>query len=114
MPNSYLAEKKRREEELLLVGMRIGEQFAIDMMQVALHRKKWGWGYQRVRELMNDIQAAGYEYEDILYPCMEQDIKQERLDRELRDLVKDNQEFIPCIERYKDVRQAGYKKMPKR
>ena len=45
---------------------------------------------------------------------MEQDVFQERLDAELRDIVKDRQEFATFAQRYPLVINAGYERMPKR
>lgn len=44
---------------------------------------------------------------------MEQDVRQEQLDRELREIVKDNEPFAPFAERYPNVVSLGYEKLPR-
>lgn len=110
--NAYLKKLQQKYGEGLNLGMEYGEQYALDMMMICLHRQ--GWGYNRVDRLMREIKVAADYYADALHQCMEQDIKQEKMDAELRDLVKDNQVFITFKERYPGIQTCGYDKQPKR
>jgi hypothetical protein len=49
-----------------------------------------------------------------MHPGMEQEVYQERMDRELKDLVKGRQEFATFEERYPLVRKNALQRMPKR
>lgn len=112
MKNDYLARQRAAQRELINTGLRHGQQYAIDMVMVALHRQ--GWGYDRIKRLIDQVTELADYYADTMHPSMEQDVLQERLDGELRDIVKDRQEFYPFVERYPAVITAGYEKMPKR
>ena len=112
LKSAYARKLQQDRADNLNLGMEYGEQYALDMMMICLHRQ--GWGYQRVKRLMEEIGAAADYYGEALHRCMEQDVKQEQMDRELRDLVKDNQEFIPFERRYPGIQTAGYERMPKK
>ena len=113
MPSAYLRKLKQKEAEDINLGMEYGEQYALDMMMIALHRD-FGWGYDRIKRLMVAIGDKSDYYGEALHRCMEQDVKQEQMDNELRDIVKDKQEFIPFRERYPGIRNYGYNKPPKK
>lgn len=111
MKNDLVRRREFERRELLNRGMTIGEQFMIDMMLVCLHRQ--GWGYDRAKKLVDEIDAACNHFADVFRRSMEQDIRQEQLDRELRDLVKDRDTFHPFAERYPDIMTVGYDRLPK-
>lgn len=111
MKNDLIRRREAERRELLNRGMAVGEQYMVDMMLVCLHRQ--GWGYERAKRLLDQIDAACNEFADVFFRRMEQDIRQEQLDRELRDLVKDNEPFHPFAERYPEIITLGYDKLPK-
>lgn len=113
MPKSgYLARQQEVYKELFSEGMKTGEQYTMDCVMIALHRQ--GWGYDRIKRLFDLVRDVADSYGDALRGCMEQDICQERMDNELRDFIKDRQEFIPFRKRYPMVRTLGYDRLPKR
>lgn len=112
MKNAFLAKQQAIQAQCFADGMKIGEQFAIDCFQIALH--KAGWGYDRIKRLTDAVAESSSYYADALRRGMEQDIRQEQMDRELRDIVKDYQEFIPFSKRYPDVKNTSYERLPKR
>lgn len=103
MKNDLVRRREFERRELLNRGMTIGEQFMIDI----------GWGYDRAKKLVDEIDAACNHFADVFRRSMEQDIRQEQLDRELRDLVKDRDTFHPFAERYPDIMTVGYDRLPK-
>lgn len=109
---NYAEKQQALKRELVNVGIRFGEQRTLDLMEVALHRK--GWGYERINGLL-DLMRELDEYYAVAWEMrMESDVYQEKLDNELRSIVGDRQEFIPFEKRYPEVRQLGYKKLPRR
>lgn len=109
---NYAEKQQALKRELVNVGIRFGEQRTLDLMEVALHRK--GWGYDRINGLL-DLMRELDEYYAVAWEMrMESDVYQEKLDNELRSIVGDRQEFIPFEKRYPEVRQLGYKKLPRR
>lgn len=110
--NHYLARQAATQIECINQGILCGQQYAIDMMEIALHRQ--GWGYDRIKRLVDQVSEIADYYAPCMCPCMEQDVFQERLDAELRDIVKDRQEFATFAQRYPLVINAGYERMPKR
>lgn len=112
MKNSFFAKQQAIQRECVNQGIRHGQQYAIDIVEVALHRQ--GWGYDRIKRLVDQVSEIADYYAPCMRPCMEQDVFQERLDAELRDIVKDRQEFATFAQRYPLVINAGYERMPKR
>lgn len=112
MKNSFLAKQQAIQHECVNQGIRHGQQYAIDIVEVALHRQ--GWGYDRIKRLVDDIRDIADYYAPSMHPGMEQEVYQERMDRELKDLVKGRQEFATFEERYPLVRKNALQRMPKR
>lgn len=112
MTNHYARKVQDDRRAMLNRGMIVGQQWAIDLMCISLHRL--GWGYDRVKRLLDRMEQADNEFLPALKLCMEQDVMQERMDRELRDLIKDKQDLIPFEKRYPDVKTLGYDKLPRR
>ena len=110
--NHYLARQASVQIECINQGILCGQQYAIDMMEIALHRQ--GWGYDRIKRLVDQIHDIADYYAPSMHPGMEQEVYQERMDRELRDLVKGRQEFATFEERYPLVRKNALQRMPKR
>ena len=112
-PNAYLARQNAIYDEMLNVGRRHGEQYAVDCFMIALHRK--GWGYKRIKDLLVSLtEISDYYAASMDSHNPEQDIYRERMDNELRDIVKDNQQFYTHEERYPLVKSASYEKPVKR
>lgn len=112
MKNDLIRRQNEMAQSAFSMGMKYGEQFAIDMMCIALHRK--GFGYKRIRGLLDGVKEISDYYIETLHYGMEQDVRQEQMDMELRDIVKDHQEFIPFSKRYPDVKNTSYERLPKR
>ncbi len=109
---NYAQKQQALKRELVNVGIRFGEQRTIDLMEVALHRK--GWGYDRINALLDLMRQLDSDYAVAWEMKMESDVYQEKLDNELKDIIKDRQELIPFEKRYPEVRQLGYNRLPRR
>lgn len=95
----------------LKAGLVMGQQFICDVMMVCLHRQ--GWGYDRIKRLLDDMDQQSDYFADAFINCMEQDVRQEQLDREIADIVKDHQHFVPFAERYPNIKTLGYDNLPR-
>ena len=106
--SGLLARQKAERQELLNAGMRIEKQFMLDTLQMSLHQL--GWGYKRIKEL-TDLWGEIYnDYHIALEGKNESDVWQERMDAQIRDIIKDQQEFFDFRSRYPDIRYHGYDK----
>jgi len=92
-------------------GQRVGQQQTFDAVMIYLHRN--GWGTQRILKLHAGTNGVMEEYAPAFFAGMEQDINQERMDRELRDALKGAEGFCAFAERYPEVKTVGYDKLPK-
>lgn len=108
--NDFARRLKEIRQDCINEGIRHGQQYAIDIVMVYLHRQ--GWGYDRIRRMIDEITVLADEYAPSMHKCMMQDIQQERLDAEIKDIIKGKQEFIPFRDRYPLVQNAGYERMP--
>lgn len=85
---------------------RVARQFDIDTLQIALGRK--GYGYKRVMELCAVWKEVRAEYWQAIQSGPEQDVAQDRLQRELLQIAKDPKLMVPFEERYPEVKQPTY------
>ena len=109
---NYAQKQQALKRELVNVGIHFGEQRTLDLMEVALHRK--GWGYDRINGLIDLMRELDEYYSPAWEATMESDVYQTKLDNELLDIIKDKQELIPFHERYPEVKRLGYNKLPRR
>lgn len=113
MPNNdYLARVRKERTQYINLGIDHGQQWMLDMFLVALHRQ--GWGYDRIKRIVDEVQKLSDYYSDALHRGMEQDVMQERLDAELADILKGREPLIPFRERHPLVVTTGYDRLPKR
>lgn len=110
--SGYLDRQRAVYRKLLDAGMDCGEQYMIDCVMIALHRQ--GWGYTRIKRLVDDVEKLRKYFAPSLVRGMEQDIYQERMDEEIRSFVGTEQPFVPFAQRYPAIEQTGYDKLPKR
>ena len=102
---------QRREAELdatFNAGAAMAMQFAMDTLQMALHQTE-GWGYDRIMRITQAWLETQREYKPALN-CKdpEADVRQEHMDRVLKEIIRDKAELIPHAERYKDLRKVTY------
>ena len=109
---NFAQKQAAARRECINIGIRFGEQRTLDFLECALHRK--GWGYDRIMDLLKEMAELDAYYLPAFTAEMESDVYQERLDNELRDIVKNRCEFIPFEKRYPEVHRLGYDKLPRR
>ena len=78
---------------------------------IYMHRN--GFGPDRSVKLHHGMKAILDEYADAFHMRMESDVKQEQMDREIADALKDKLQLVPFKERYPWVKMTNYEKMPK-
>lgn len=111
MPISDLASRIARARlEGLRLGQRHGQQQILDFTEIWLHRM--GWEPEKIVQYWEDIHALIDEFHDAYRYGMEQDIAQERMDRELREALGDAYS-VDFAGRYELVKTAGYDKLPR-
>lgn len=108
--NDMVRRLKDAKDKGVRQGLTLGQQFAADVMMVCLHRQ--GWDYDRIKRLLDEMDKASDYFADAFINCMEQDVRQEQLDREIRDIVKDREQFVAFKERYPEVVTLGYGRLP--
>lgn len=106
--SGYLAKKAIRDQVYETAAVRIEKQFLLDTMQIALH--EFGFGYRRIMELTVLWKEVYDRYHPALEGGPESDVWQEKLDGEILDILKGQQELIPFPQRYEYVRRCGYDK----
>lgn len=108
--NAFIAEQRRKMLAAANEGMRHGEQYTVDCVQIALH-ERFGWGYDRIKKLIDAvIEISDYYAPSMQRSNIEQPIYQERMDNALLAFIGDRQPFAPFAERYQLITEQSYKK----
>lgn len=109
--NSYLQKKQAERQGWTEIGERISRQYDVDTWQIALARyDKLNLGYQRIMELTELAEQVRKEYGGALSNGPEQDVQQEKLDRELKQIMAGREGFIPFERRYPELKRIKYGK----
>lgn len=106
--SAYLQRREAELDATFNAGAAMAMQFAMDTLQMALHQTE-GWGYDRIMRITHNWVAVQREYKPAL-DCRnpEADVRQEHMDRVLKEIIRDKAELIPHAERYKDLRKVTY------
>ena len=107
--NDYLKRQAEHDKALTQTMERVVKQLCIDVMQVTLH-EDFGMGYERLTKVTEGFTRRFGDYVQALLGGDEHDVWQERLDRALLDIVKDESKLMPFATRYPEVRRHGYDK----
>ena len=108
--NDYIRRLHVMFNEGSKTGERLGKQYTIDSFQIAMGRyAKRSFGYSVIMEISEIAEQVRAEYDKAFDENPEADVYQDRLDRELREIVRGNAEFIPFGERYPEVKKQNYK-----
>lgn len=111
--SGFLQRQNAVRQAFIEASERITQQMMLDTLQIALHRE-FGFGYDRIKKVTDEWSELYNFYHDALTRNVEADYLQERLDRELRDILKDKQPLIPFKERYPEVKQITYEARSKK
>lgn len=106
--SAYLQRREAELDATFNAGAAMAMQFAMDTLQMALHQTE-GWGYDRIMRITHNWVAVQREYKPAL-DCRnpEADVRQEHMDRVLKEIIRDKAELIPHAERYKDLKKVTY------
>lgn len=106
--SGYLQRWEAELDATFNAGAAMAMQFAMDTLQMALHQTE-GWGYDRIMRITHNWIAVQREYKPAL-DCRnpEADVRQEHMDRVLKEIIRDKAELIPHAERYKDLKKVTY------
>lgn len=105
--NDLLNRIAKAREDAMDTGVRIMMQFMEDTLEVALHRK--GYGFKRVMDIINLWEEVRKEYKVALYPSdPEADVAQEHMDAELQAICKDEMTIEPYPKRYPEIKKITY------
>ena len=104
-----LVERMAAEKQAAFdIGLRIGRQQSIDLVQLAL-QSKHGFAEKRMWELLTEMTRMFDEFKpafDVKHP--ECDYYREMLDRALAQSCGKEHPLIPFHERYEDLKQVTY------
>lgn len=104
--NGYLEKRK-----ILIDGMtrelpRDEDQLLLDAAILALNRL--GWGYTRIKRFEKLLSEQHDRIVDAILDEKEGDVKQERIDNEMRAIVAGHQEFYNFRQSYPNVKYRDY------
>lgn len=109
--SGYLQKKQAERQALMETGERIARQYDVDTWQIALARyDKLNLGYQRIMEITELAVQVRKEYAGALSNGPEQDVLQEHIDRELKQIMAGREGFIPFERRYPELKRIKYGK----
>ena len=89
-------------------AQRLTSQYMIDTLQMTLHQTE-GWGYDRIMRLTEAWQQTQKEYTPALNsndPAA--DVRQEHMDRVLKEIINGKAELIPFPDRYNELKKVTY------
>ena len=109
MGMSFAQRQKFAKTDYILTGERIGRQELVDYMQIVLHQH--GWGVGRIIPFTKEVMEMAEYFAPAFCKGPEQDVWQERLDRELRAIAKDKVSTLSFNERYPEIRSMGFKRL---
>lgn len=105
--SGFMAKQLAIRQAFIEASERITRQLMLDTLQITLHRE-FGFGYDRILKVTDEWSELYNFFHDALSKNVEADYLQERLDREISDILKDKQPLIPFKERYPDIKQITY------
>lgn len=109
--SGYLQKKQAERQSWIETGERISRQYDVDTWQIALARyDKLNLGYQRIMEITELAEQVRKEYGGALSKGPEQDVQQDHIDQELKQIMGDREGFIPFERRYPELKRIKYGK----
>lgn len=113
--SGFMKRQQEMSREYVLAGVNIGMQQAADAFAIALHDSslmgKNAFGAARIKAVTDRANQIIDEFFDAWRPGPEQDYMQEKFDRVLRDIFKE--ETIPFAERYPYIKEQKYRRIRK-
>lgn len=109
MGANLLERQKAHDREVIFTTERITLQLCVDVLQITLH-ERFGFGYERLTDLTEAFTKNYDQYREATEGTVESDVWQERLDRALLDIVKDERKLMPFHARYPEIVRHSYDK----
>lgn len=91
------------------VAERLTQQLMMDTLQITLHNE-FGFGYDRIKRVTEEWGKCYNTFHDALTGGNEADWYQEKLDRQLLDILHGHQPLIPFRERYPEIKEIKYER----
>lgn len=102
MPSAFLKKQAERDHQMRNYGALIGQQFNVDMVVLALN--DFGFGYERIRKILDRASEHGKYYHICLDYSVESDARFEQLDARMKYICRDHMDdYIPWEKRYEGV-----------
>lgn len=105
--NDFLARQRAERQAYMQASERVTRQLMADCMMLVLN-DEFGFGYDRIKRVMNAMQEKYNLYHDALDGGPEADYFQEKLDAAIRRIMKDRETFYPFKERYPEIKEITY------
>ena len=105
--NAFLAKQRAERQAYIQASERVTRQLMADCMMLVLN-EDFGFGYDRIRRMMDAVIAKYDLFHDALDGGPEADYMQEKLDDAIRRIMKDRETFYPFRERYPEIKEITY------
>ena len=107
MGANFLQRQRAARDEVFRIAERIARQYDMDTLQIALARyPKLDLGYTRIMEICRLWDQVKEEYDMTLKRHPEQDYIQDKMDRELKQIMAHREKgLIPFKDRYPELRK---------
>ena len=107
--NALLEKQQAAKNNVMQSAENLAKQDMLDTLCIAIHESE-GWGYDRIKRLLNAWMETQEEYRLALNPSNnEADVAQEHLDRMLVQIINGKQALIPFSERYPELKGIKYR-----
>lgn len=108
--NAWIEKQKAVKNTVMHSAENLTKQYMLDTLCIAIHESE-GWGYNRIKRLLNAWMETQEEYRLALNPSNnEADVAQEHLDRMLIQIINGKQDLIPFAKRYPELKGIKYGK----
>ena len=108
--NAWIEKQKAAKNTVMRSAENLTKQYMLDTLCIAIHESE-GWGYGRIKRLLNAWMETQEEYRLALNPSNnEADVAQEHLDRMLIQIINGKQDLIPFAKRYPELKGIKYGK----
>ena len=108
--NAWIEKQKAAKNAVMHSAENLTKQYMLDTLCIAIHESE-GWGYGRIKRLLNAWMETQEEYRLALNPSNnEADVAQEHLDRMLIQIINGKQDLIPFAKRYPELKGIKYGK----
>lgn len=105
--SDFLARQRAERQAYIEASERVTRQLMVDCMMLVLN-DEFGFGYDRIKRVMNAMEEKYNLYHDALDGGPEADYFQEKLDEAISRIMRDREKFYPFRERYPEIKEITY------